>query len=457
VVLHDEAVSPVDLDTPCDLVGLTGYVIQRKRMVELAEAFRARGVPVAIGGPFASLSPHHVRSHADILFLGEAELTWPAFLEDFRRGRYESEYKQEGNVDLRDSPVPDFSGLDPDKYFCGAVQTSRGCPFECEFCDVIVLLGRRQRHKDPDRIVKEIAQLHAAGQRQTFLSDDNFTANRRRAADTLSAIAEWNRTASERMTFITQMSIDVARDADVPLLELSVEAGLTNVFVGVESPNEAAMLEVKKRQNVIYDVLEHVHKIQRHGMSVHAGMMVGFDSDDADIFQTQFDFAQAAGTAITSLTMLNAPEGTPLQKRLVAAGRIRSDEYDDGFLSTNITPNQFTHAELLAGTQWLMNKLYDPVAFFERLDGLAERLPDGVSAGQHRGREVGQLWDRISHGFKALGPEFERMPREGARLFARKDFSHLGTALIFYFHIVRLLRHWQVWDPELARAAEPIW
>lgn len=456
LTIVDEAVEPVDLDGDYDLVGITGYITQRFRMIELAAEFRLRGIPVAIGGPYASLSPGKVRPHADILFRGEAELTWPTFLDDFRRGHWESEYSQEGNVDLRESPVPRFDAVNPASYYSGAVQTSRGCPFECEFCDVIVLLGRRQRHKDPDRIIEEISQLHAGGYRQTFLADDNFTANRRRAADTLHAISAWNASVPERMTFNTQLSIDVARDADLPLLDLCVEAGLTTAFVGVETPNEAALMEVKKRQNVIYDVLTHVQRIQEHGIGVHAGMIVGFDSDNADVFATQLEFAQSAGTAVTSLTMLNAPEGTPLERRLIAQGRLQPDGLDDVFLSTNIVPKQLTNDELVAGTQWLMNKLYDPDAFLERLDVFASRLPV-THNGRHLGREAGLLWDRLTQSYRLLGPEFETMPRRGAQMFGRKDFSHLGIALIFYLHFIRLLRFWKVWDRELARAAEPVW
>lgn len=451
----DEGVERLDLDTPCDLVGITGYVTQRQRIFELAAAFRARGVPVAIGGPYASLSPATVRPHADVLFLGEAEYTWPAFLDDFKRGSWREEYAQVGNVDMRDSPVPRIDSMPHNRYFEGAVQTSRGCPFECEFCDVIVLLGRRQRHKDPDRVVEELDHLAAAGYRQVFLADDNLTANRRRAAEILRAVAEWNGSLAERVTFNTQLSIDVARDADQPLLDLCVQAGLSVAFVGIETPNTEALLEVKKRQNVAYELLPHVHRLQEHGISVHAGMIVGFDSDGHDVFDAQFEFAQQAGTAVTALTILNAPEGTPLEARLRRQGRLR-DETDDIFLSTNIVPKQMTLEELMAGTQWLMNRLYQPEAFMERLAGLAGRLPPRTE-GRRLGREAAQLWDRITAAYLQLGPEFERMPRLGAELFNHKDFTHLATSLIFYCHMVRLLRHWGVWDRELSLAHEPAW
>jgi radical SAM superfamily enzyme YgiQ (UPF0313 family) len=456
VEVVDEGVDRLDFDTPCDLVGITGYVTQRARMIEIAEAFRDRGVPVAIGGPYASLSPGVLRPYADVLFLGEAEETWPAFIEDFRRGAWNDEYAQVGNVDMASSPSPRIGALRTERYYMGAVQTSRGCPFECEFCDVIVYLGRRQRYKNPEQVVKELANLYDAGQRQVFLADDNFTAHRGRAADMLRAIAAWNAAQPERTAFNTQVSIDVARDGDEPLLDLCVEAGLSVAFVGVETPSEAALLEVKKHQNVRYDLLSHVRKLQSHGIVVQAGMIVGFDSDGRDVFGAQYEFAQQAGTTMISLGTLNAPEGTPLEARLLAQGRLRDEGVDDVYASTNIIPKQMTTEQLTAGTRWLMNKLYDPAAFVERAAGLADQLPTGAAA-RPLGRDGAVLWDRISQAYAHLGPELEQVPRLTAGLFRGKELSHLATSLIFYCHVVRMLRSWNVWDPELARASEPVW
>lgn len=458
VQIVDEGVEPLDLDTPCDLVGITGYITQRARMIELAAAFRARGVLVAIGGPYASLSPGDMRPHADILFRGEAEETWPQFIRDYRGGTWQDEYVQTGNVDVQASPLPRISAMRNDRYHMGAVQTSRGCPFECEFCDVIVYLGRRQRYKDPDRVVLELDNLWQAGYRQVFMADDNFTAHRGRAADMLRAIASWNSQVPERVAFSTQLSIDVARDGDEPLLDLCVEAGLSLAFVGIETPSPAALLEVKKHQNVRGDLLGDMHKLQSHGISIQAGMIVGFDSDGPDVFKIQHDFAQQANTPMISLGMLNAPEGTPLEARLRSQGRLREGLVDDLYLTTNIVPKQMTTAQLVAGTQWLMNLLYAPEAFLERLCGLAALLPIAPpSAGQGLGRDAARLWDRIVQSYDRLGPEFERLPRAGASAFRRKDLSHLVTSLIYYCHIVRVLRTWGVWDPELARATEPVW
>ncbi len=456
VEIVDETIQPIDFDTSCDLVGLTGFVTQRARMVEIAAEFRARGVPVAIGGPYASLSWETLRPHADILFRGEAEETWPMFLAEFRAGQWRDEYHQIENVDLARSPVPRTAALRNDSYHMGAVQTSRGCPFACEFCDVIVYLGRRQRYKDPDKVVAELDAIHRAGQRLTFLADDNLTAHRGRSADTLRAIRDWNDALDDRMALNTQVSIDVAGGKDDGLLELCAEAGLTTAFVGIETPSTAALLEVNKHQNTRVDLLAHVRRMHEHNIAVQAGMIVGFDADTTATFHRQLDFAQESGTVMISLGRLNAPEGTPLEQRLLAQGRLRDTPVDDVYTTTNIIPIGMTDDQLAAGTQWLMNRLYEPSAFLARLDVLSAQLPADFIP-RPVGRDGALLWDRLVDAYKRLGPEFERLPRRGAEVFRGRDMSHLATALIFYLHVVRMLRSWGAWDPTLAERPDPRW
>ena len=292
VEVCDETVDPVDFDKECDLVGITGYVSQAARMIELAREFRSRGKLVAIGGPFASLSPSRCRPFADILFTGEAERTWPAFLEDFRRGEYRDAYHEPEKPDITASPRPRMDVLRNDAYISGVVQTSRGCPFECEFCDVIVYLGRKMRHKAVDQILGEVDALYERGYRSVFLSDDNFTANRKKATAILEALVEWNRERQpDPVLFSTQLSVDAARDP--ALLGLCSEAGLRVAFIGIETPNKSALAEVKKRQNVAADLPNDIRTIQSHGIAVLAGMIVGFDHDTTDVFGEQFDFIQA--------------------------------------------------------------------------------------------------------------------------------------------------------------------
>jgi radical SAM superfamily enzyme YgiQ (UPF0313 family) len=451
VTIVDEAVEAVTYDGDWDLVGVTGYLTQMRRMCEIADEFRRRGRLVAIGGPYASLSPHVVRPHADILFIGEAELTWPAFLDDFLGGRWREEYRSTELVDLRASPVPDIGRLRPGGYELGVVQTSRGCPFECEFCDVIVYLGRKQRHKTPARVVEELEQLYAHGYRSIFLSDDNFTANRQRAAETMLAVREWNQHQREPVGFYTQLSIDVTRDRDLPLLDLCAEAGLKQAFVGIETPNADALREVKKRQNLRSDLVADVHRIQRRGIMVQAGMITGFDSDTLETFAQQFEFLQEAGIPMVLLAMLNALDGTPLQRRLASENRLKPLLLADAALDTNVIPRQMTSQQLLKGTVWLLNRLYAPANFLERLAVFASQLP---VQRQHRPTDTA-FWERVASSYAALGSDLSDLPLAAAKLFRGRDTYGLRTALVFYRSAVGVLRRWGVWDPRQAELSQP--
>jgi radical SAM superfamily enzyme YgiQ (UPF0313 family) len=454
VVAVDENVEAIPYQQDWDLVGITGYITQRWRMFDIADEFRRRGKIVAIGGPYASLSPQTVRPHADILFIGEAEHTWPQFLADFRTGHWKSEYRNMEPVDIGHSPLPDVRYLRNDAYFMGVVQTSRGCPFECEFCDVIVYLGRKQRHKTPERVVQELQQLYEAGYRTVFLSDDNFTANRPRAEAIVRAIIDWNSALPEPVTFATQISIDVAREQDTALLDLCALAGLKLAFIGIETPDPTALREVKKHQNVRRDLLADIHKIQRRGIMVQAGMICGFDSDTTNCFLSQYKFIQEAGVPMVSLSLLNAPEGTPLEARLIREGRLKAEPQLDLYLTTNLVPKRMTEEQLIYGAKWLLNRIYSPRRFLERLKMLAEFLPE-THTGRLGTRAGTELWQRLVEAFERLSPEFRDVPREAVKYFRRKDLEILVASLVFYKHVICVLRSWGAWDEELAELEEP--
>ena len=248
VRLCDENVSPIDFDAAVDFVGITGKVSQWGRMKTIAEEFRRRGVTVVIGGPYASLSPNVVRPHCDILVRGEIEDIAPQLFSDLRNGNWQTEYVGT-KVDLRVSPVPRWDLYPNERAVMGTIQTSRGCPFECEFCDVIEYVGRKQRHKPIDLVLCELDELYRYGYRTVFLADDNFTIYRARAKELLAAIHDWNaRQTDGRIRFTTQISIDAASDTE--MLRMCADAGLTHVFIGIETPDEASLREAKKRQNL---------------------------------------------------------------------------------------------------------------------------------------------------------------------------------------------------------------
>jgi radical SAM superfamily enzyme YgiQ (UPF0313 family) len=452
----DEAVEPVRFDGDWDLVGITGYLTQMRRMVEIADEFRRRGRLVAIGGPYATLSPHVVRPHADILFRGEAERTWPAFLDDFLQDRWRAEYVSHETVDVQLSPLPRVDVLRPLAYEQGVVQTSRGCPFECEFCDVIVYLGRKQRHKRPDQVVAELDQLYHAGYRSVLLADDNLTANRARSAEIMAAVRDWNLAQPRPISLFTQLSIDVTRPSDVPLLDLCAEAGLKQAFVGIETPSADALREVHKHQNLRGDLIADVHHLQRRGIMVQAGMITGFDSDTLDAFARMYAFLQAAGIPMVLLAMLNALDGTPLQRRLADEGRLKRLLLSDAILDTNIVPKQMSSQELLQGTLWLLNRLYAPDAFLARLDVFAAHLPllSNMAVGEPLGADPA-FWERLAASYARLGPDLHDLPLRAARLFRGRDAYGVKTSLVFYRSAVGVMRRLGIWNPRLAAQTEP--
>jgi radical SAM superfamily enzyme YgiQ (UPF0313 family) len=456
VEICDETVEAVDLDRPCDVVGITGYVSQSRRMVELARMFRERGRLVAMGGPFASLSPERCRPHCDVLFTGEAELTWPAFLADFRAGRHRDHYDQAEKIDFALSPRPRMDLLRNDRYAIGVIQTSRGCPFECEFCDVIVYLGRRIRHKAVAQILAEADTLYGYGYRSIFLSDDNFTVNRKKATEILTALRDWNLERPEPVIFSTQLSIDIVRDPEV--VELCAASGLNIAFVGIETPNKSALEEAKKRQNVGRDLQASIRELQARGVCVQAGMIVGFDHDTTDVFREQFEFLQGANVPICSPGMLNAPAGTPLERRLRADGRLVDLPDFDHYSATNIIPKQMSVDELRHGTRWLLNRLYHPVHFTQRLLGLYEVWPDSGPVHLGLGLEDGaEHYTRLLRAFASMGPEFRRVPLRTLRQWKGKPsgLNAVFSALVTYKHIVSVMRTLGMWDLELGATDSP--
>ncbi len=458
VEICDETVATVDFDKDCDLVGITGYVTQARRMFELAEEFRRRGKTVAIGGPFASLSPDRCRPHADILFTGEAERTWPAFLEDFRRGEHRDAYHEVDKIDIEQTPAPRMDLLSNHLYTSGVMQTSRGCPFECEFCDVIVYLGRKIRYKTTEQVLREADLLYEQGYRGVFLSDDNFTANRKKATEILKALRDWNRSKHPRpVIFGTQLSIDIARNPEI--LELCAQAGLRIAFVGIETPNKEALKEVKKRQNLASNLVDDLHELMRYGILPMAGVILGFDHDTPDVFQEQFAFLQEAGPPICGTGMLSAPEGTALEARLEKEGRLVRVR-DDFYTETNIIPKQMSVPELSHGHRWLLNRLYHPQHFLERVRTVCRFWPRGGAA--HLGTTIEEaitIREGLLKAYAGLGPEFRDMPDQCFEAVRKRRaptaFAVIGQALIQYKHIVALTMKAGWWDPDLAMSPDP--
>ncbi len=357
VTLCDENVESIDFDRDADVVGVTGYIIHQRRMKEILAEFRRRGRFVVVGGPFASLCPDELAAHADTVFVDEAEYTWPRFLEDFEAGRPQSRYVQEERTDMEQVPLPRFDLLKLPAYRTVCIQFARGCPFTCEFCDIITIFGRRPRAKSILQVMAEIRALHELGVERIFLVDDNFIGDKKRAKALLRAIVVYGRETGFAIDFNTEVSLNVAQDDE--MLELLRAANFQSIFIGIETPRRASLLETRKNQNVRGDILEDVLKVQSYGIRVDAGMIVGFDHDDPAIFDEQFDFIQAARIPVSMTGMLNAVPKTPLHDRLAKDNRLVSFSTGDQFVMTNIVPKLMTPEQLYRGYQELIRKLYD--------------------------------------------------------------------------------------------------
>jgi len=355
-VLCDENVEDIDFDVQADVIGITGYVVHKRRMLEIIAEFRRRGRFVVAGGPLATLCPEDLRDHVDALFVGEAEHTWPRFLADYAAGRWQAEYRTDERPSMLDSPLPRFDLLKIDRYRTMTIQFARGCPFSCEFCDIIVMYGRRPRTKSVAQVMAEVDTIHALGVVNVFVVDDNFIGNKREAKELLRAIAAWQEARGYPIEFMTEVSLNVAQDDE--LLQLMRRANFVTAFVGIESPRRASLEESGKTQNTREDLVTSVHRIQAAGIQVMAGMIVGFDNDDPGIFDEQFRFIQEARIPISMTGMLNALPKTPLHERLKKAGRIIAESVGDRFVFTNIVPEGMSRLQLYEGYKRLLQRLY---------------------------------------------------------------------------------------------------
>ncbi len=372
VVLVDENIEEIDFDAleAFDIVGLTGMTVQRDRMREILVELRARGIFVVLGGPWITVSEDWFEGLIDVIFIGEAEETWPRFLAEWEQGLHQYRYEQAEKTDMAKVPIPRYDLVKFSEYTMGCVQTSRGCPFQCEFCDIIVIFGRKPRIKTSEMVVAEIDAQYRLGARVIFLVDDNFIGNKKAAKVILRAIIEWQHAHGFPLAFFTEASLDLAEDDE--LLRLMTEAGMVAVFIGIESPDEDALRETKKFQNVRGNLglVGRVRKVQEAGLEVYAGMIVGFDQDDETVFERQYQFLDEARVVGAMAGMLSAIPKTPLYARLEAEGRLDNAAADDPNIATNVIPLNMSREALRDGWLDLMIRLYDAENYFSRFDKL---------------------------------------------------------------------------------------
>jgi radical SAM superfamily enzyme YgiQ (UPF0313 family) len=370
VTLIDENVEDIDFDrlARADLVCLTGMSIQGRRLVEILEACRSRGVMTVVGGPMATVEPEVLEEFADVIFVGEADETWPQFLREWEQGCHKRRYEQPEKTDLTRLPLPRIDLLKADRYMFGSLQISRGCPFTCEFCDIIVTFGRRPRLKTSQQVLAELEAFQRAGLGIIFVVDDNLIGNKKAIKPVLREIIRWQQERAYPLTLFTEASLDLAEDEE--LMELMGLANFQNVFIGIETPNEDSLRETKKFQNVRPNagtLLERVHRVQRHGIDVWCGMIVGFDHDDPSIFDVMPIFLTEARISAALIGMLHAIPTTPLHDRLRAEGRLNDDEAKEKY-GTNVIPLGMSREELRDGFIRVMQICYSADHYFQRLD-----------------------------------------------------------------------------------------
>lgn len=388
----DEITAETNFGKDYDLVGVTGYIAHLPRAKELARIFRKRGVPTVIGGSGVSGSPDTCRDVFDVLLLGEAELTWPRFLREWMKGSHLKEYRQVDRPDLSESPAPRWGNVAGyvDRYAMGGVQTTRGCPFDCEFCDVIHLYGRKPRHKQIDRVLAEVIAMEKLGMRVVFMCDDDFIGHKKYAKDLVRELVSVNNSFSHPLAYTTQLTIDLAQDDE--LLRLMADANFGQVLVGIETPRKASLVEMNKPQNLRGDLVEDVKKIQSYGISVRGSLVVGFDADDIDTFDEHIRFIDDANICSTNINTLKAYPGTPLwvrmqrEDRVIDVGHIYSDAPR---VVSNIIPKQMTRVELLENYRRLLMEARS----WDRFRGRVQGFLNGVA---YRG-QVRQLslWQKL--------------------------------------------------------------
>ncbi len=324
VTLMDENVEPIDWErcARADIVGVTGMSVQRFRMTEILTELKQRGCFVVVGGPWVTVQEDYFEGLADVIFIGEAEQTWPQFLREWPQGLHQYRYEQLEKTDMTKVPTPRFDLLKMNRYAFGSLQFSRGCPFQCEFCDIIVTFGRRPRIKTSAQVLAELDAIRKTGLRIVFIVDDNLIGNKKAIKEVLREVIAWQERKGYPLTLFTEASIDLADDPE--LLDLMVEANFIATFIGIESPSEESLRETKKFQNVREGgtLLEKVHRIQNAGMEVWCGMIMGFDSDDSRIFDRQIEFIQDSRISFSMSGMLSAIPKTPLHERLAREGRL---------------------------------------------------------------------------------------------------------------------------------------
>jgi radical SAM superfamily enzyme YgiQ (UPF0313 family) len=347
-----------------DMVFISAMAVQRDSVHRIVARCREKGVKIVAGGPLFA-GEYKQFEEVDHFVLNEAEITLPLFLTDLEKGCAKAVYSTEKFCDIKATPVPMWELIDFKDYASMSVQFSRGCPFHCEFCNVTALFGRMSRIKTAEQVIRELDVLYDLGWRgQVFFVDDNFIGNKKYLKSRLlPSLMAW-RKGKAGMPFLTEASIDLADDES--LMEMMVSSGFDAVFIGIETPSEEGLAECNKKQNTKRDLIGSVKRIQRKGLQVHGGFIIGFDTDTRSIFQRQIDFIQKSGIVTAMVGLLQAPAGTRLYERLSKEGRLIGQMSGNTDGTTNIVTRMDLGA-LREGYASLVGYIYSPKNYYRRI------------------------------------------------------------------------------------------
>jgi len=371
-----------------DYVFISAMVVQQDSVKEVITRCKGLNTRIVAGGPLFTTGYEEIDG-VDHFVLGEAEVTIPPFLEDLRKGCAHHIYTSGKRLDLSKTPIPLWSLINMKNYSSMNVQYSRGCPFNCEFCDIIILNGHKPRTKDKEQVLAELEALYRRGWRDgVFVVDDNFIGNKKKLKlEILPAIIEWRKRKRYPFVLSTEASINLADDEE--LMKLMADAGFSAVFIGIETPHEESLIECAKSQNQNRDLVASVKKIQNYGLEVQGGFIVGFDNDPLSIFKSQIGFIQKSGIVTAMVGLLNAPPGTRLYQRLKKENRLINaftGNNTDG--SLNFVP-KMNREKLINGYKYILDTIYSPEHYYERIRTfLREYKPRGEIASRLQSHHI---------------------------------------------------------------------
>ena len=422
-----------------DVVFISAMLIQRESLLRVVKMARSLGKRIAVGGPYVTTTIDELDG-VEYIMIGEAETVLPELIKDLEEGNPGRRYEAPQRPALTSTPVPDFGVIDLPRYSAMSIQYSRGCPFQCEFCDIIEIYGRVPRTKTNDQVLAELDALVNIGWRGTvFIVDDNFIGNKRNVKSLLPDLIKWQDDHNHPFTFITEASVNLADDNE--LLAGMQRAGFHRVFLGIETPAEESLKETKKYQNTKGDLLESVKKIQGYGMEVMAGFIVGFDSDPDDIFDRMTNFIRESAIPLAMVGLLNALPNTQLWRRLSGEGRLL---YEGAGNNTDCSLNFITKmdpARVVEGYKSIVRTIYSPKEYYQRALECLKRVRNEGPRPHSRGlfNEIATL-TRITFAlgvFDRERKEFWRYMRR-AIIHHRQVFDHAVMLAAQGYHLRRL-------------------